>query len=147
MSEINCTACSDLRETSPEFVVNGTTDDICASLQNDTGLNSSLTVLHDDETDLHTANDCLIGMDISKIESYEVCDWKQFMRNHLKNLYELLKAIICALGGIWTNIHNLWTKVNKHDCQINALAAGATFSIDENTEGDAYAVAGKAFRS
>lgn len=136
MSEINCTACSDLRETSPEFVVNGTTEDICASLQNDTGLNSSLTVLHDDETDLHTANDCLIGMDISKIESYEVCDWKEFMRNHLKNLYELLKGIICAIGGIWKFIH-------KHDCQIQNLYDGINFEIGETTEGDAYVVAGK----
>lgn len=136
MSEINCNACAELRETSPEFVTNGTTETVCTSLQNDTGFNPSLTVLHDDAEDLHDANDCLIGMEITEVESYEVCDWKKFMKNHLKNLYELLKAIICSLKGIWTYIH-------KHDCQIATLYNGVNFSIGETTEGDAYVVAGK----
>lgn len=109
MSSIECGACQELRENAPEFVENGVTSTVCTSLQNDTGLNPSLTVLHTDKQDLHTANDCLIGQMDAQLEAFDTCDWKKFMHRFIPNLYELLKAIICSLGGSWTKIHYLET--------------------------------------
>lgn len=109
MAELNCSACEDIRQTSPEFIVNGLTDDICTSLANDTGLNPSND--HNDCTDLHNLNDCLVGNMATEVDAYDVCDWKEFMKNFIPNLWTTLKAMICALCGIWTNIHNIWSKI------------------------------------
>lgn len=112
MINVDCSACEELREISPDFVSKGVTQTICTSLKNDTGLNPTLTTLHDDCEDLDTANDCLIGMMDGEIEKYEACDWQKFMHKFIPNLYHLLKAGICALCGLWTNVHNLWSHVN-----------------------------------
>lgn len=138
---ISCSSCNDLRENAAEFVQNGVTDTVCTSLKNDTGFNPSND--RNDCTDLNDANDCLIGNAADELEAYDVCDWKEFMKNFLPNLYNVLKAIICAICGLWSNVHSLWTKVNKYDCEINQLYEGATFNFGENHEGDSYLVAGK----
>ena len=108
MSTIDCSACDNLRENAPEYVINGTTSTICASLANDTGLNPNLSTLHTNDEDLHDVNDCTIGRMAQEIEGYDVCDWKEFMQKYVPNNYELLKAMICSEGGQWTNIHDLW---------------------------------------
>lgn len=136
MSTINCEACSNLRENAPDFVANGVTDSICESLKNDTGLNPNAVSLHTDCEDLHDANDCLVGSLDSKIEAHEVCDWKTFMHKLVPNLYELIKAIICSICG-------LWEKVHKHDCQVNMLLNGATFSLNlDSSSANGYFVPG-----
>lgn len=112
MSEISCTACQELHESAPDFTANGVTDSVCSSLANDTGLDS--TNGHNDSTDLHLANDCLIGRMQDEINMYDVCDWKEFMRQYADNDYETNKAIICALGGLWNVLHKL----------INAMGGG-----------------------
>lgn len=99
MAEINCTACQDLKETSPELVVNGFSDEMCASLANNTGLNPSDS--NDSNTDLHNLNDCLVGNEEAEVELFEVCDWKEFMRQFIPNVWTTLKAIICSLDGAW----------------------------------------------
>lgn len=104
MSTIDCSACNDLREYAPNFVQNGTNEEVCASLMNNTGLNPGLTVLHDNCEDLHDVNDCLIGRMTDELEAYDVCDWKDFMKKHNSNLYELLKAIICNDCGLWIKL-------------------------------------------
>lgn len=112
MINVDCSACEELREISPDFVTKGVTQTICTSLKNDTGLNPTLTTLHDDCEDLDTANDCLIGMMDGEVEKYEACDWQKFMHKFIPNLYHMLKAGICAICGLWTNVHNLWSHVN-----------------------------------
>lgn len=107
MSEYSCTACQDLRDDAPAFVQNGVTDAICNSLHNNTGFNPNLTVRHNDEEDLHNANDCLIGVKVDQVMSQDVCDWRPFIKKVLGNLYELLKAIICSLGGLWRKLSRL----------------------------------------
>lgn len=106
MANTYCQACEDLREEVPELIANGFDNSMCASLQNDTGLKASSG--NNDCTDLNNLNDCLIGNADEELEDYDVCDWKEFMRMLLPNLWTTLKAIICAICGIWTNIHNLW---------------------------------------
>ena len=113
MSQINCDACQDLRETSPEFIQNGVTENIATSLKNNTGLNPALTVLHTDCEDLNDTNDCMIGRMVSEVEAYEVCDWKKFMKKFIQNLYETLKAIIASICGLWIRTDRLCASIDN----------------------------------
>lgn len=125
MATVNCEACEDIRQTSPEFVINGITDDICTSLQNDTGLTPSSG--HNDCTDLNNLNDCLIGNEATEVDAYDVCDWKTFMKQFIPNVWTVLKAMICAICGIWTNIHNILTAIanlNESISNINTQVVG-----------------------
>ena len=126
MAEINCSACSELRENSSDFVVNGTSETVCTSLKNDTGFNPSSG--HTNCEDLDDANDCLIGLMAQEIDEYEVCDWKDFMKHFIDNIWNFLKAMVCSMCGLWTNIH-------RHDCEIKSLYNGASFAFGENTQG------------
>ena len=141
MATKNCAACADLQDYAPEFVLNGVTDNVCASLQNDTGFNPSNS--RDDCTDLSDASDCLIGNMDDEIEAYDVCDWKTYMHNFVPNAYNLFKAFSCAVCGIWTNIHSLWSKTNSLDCAVKYLYNGKNFKITEDTTAGSYVVAGK----
>ena len=134
MAILNCEACEALREDAPSFVCNGFTEAECTSLQNDTGLNPSSG--NNDCTDLNNMVDCLIGNESEEVELYEVCDWKTFMKMHIENLWAVLKGIVCAICGLWTNVHNLWDKVNSHDCVINSMGEAKTFNIDGLTEAE-----------
>lgn len=111
-TNVDCSACTDLKEFAPDFVQNGVTKTVCNSLKNDTGLNPLLTTLHNDCDDLDTANDCLIGMMDKEIEKYDVCDWKEFAHKFIPNLHQLTKAEICTICGLWTNVHDLQEKVD-----------------------------------
>lgn len=130
MANYSCNACEDLRTTSPNFVVNGITDTECTSLKNDTGINPSSG--HNDCTDLNNINDCLVGNMAEEVEAYDVCDWKTFMKKFIPNVWTTLKAIICAICGIWTNIHQILTKLTKIDCVISELNSTATINITKD---------------
>lgn len=132
MAEINCEACEELRQEVPQLICNGFDDDMCASLQNDTGLEP--TSGNNDCTDLNNLNDCLIGNQESEVELYEVCDWKTFMKQFIPNLWTMLKAIICAICGIWTNIHQLWQKVN---CILNG-SISLVNALNATTQGSSF---------
>lgn len=107
MSAIDCSACTDLKTYAPEFSINGVTDNVAASLKNNTGFNPALTVLHENCEDLNDANDCLIGRMGDEIKAYDNCDWKEFMGKFIPNLYEMLKADIMSQCGTITRIENL----------------------------------------
>ena len=150
MANHNCQACDDLKSTAPSLIVNGMGDAECASLQNDTGLNPSSG--NNDCTDLNNLNDCLVGNMEQEVDAYDVCEWKPFIKRFIPNLWTTLKGIICAICGIWTNIHNLWNTVNgfmdainRLQCQINYAFRGATFSLGESYADDtkSHIVAGK----
>lgn len=111
MASTNCSACESLRENSPNLLVNGLGKTECSSLQNNTGLSASSG--HDDCTDLEALNDCLVGNMEQEVETYEVCDWKEFMKNFIPNIWTILKGIICSICGIWTNIDKLWCWVEN----------------------------------
>lgn len=113
MSTISCDACDTLRQQAPEFVQNGVTDNVAASLKNNTGLNPALTVLHDNCTDLNNVNDCLIGRMGDEIKAYDNCDWKEFMGKFTPNLYETLKAIIMSDCGEWSKLDLLCNGIDE----------------------------------
>ena len=119
MLNVNCDACEDIRETDPSLIVNGWSDSECTSMKNDTGLVASKG--HDDCEDLTDMNDCMIGNLDADLEKYDVCDWKKFMHKFIPNLWTLESAIICAICGIWTNIHNLWAEIAKIWKAINDI--------------------------
>lgn len=123
MANVNCGACEDLRQTDPNLIVNGFTETECASLQNDTGLVPSSG--HDDCTDLNNLNDCLVGNMENEVEAYDVCDWKSFMKKFIPNVWTTLKAIICAICGLWTRVTCLYDSLVN---LINYLA-GTTSGI------------------
>lgn len=142
MAELNCSACEDLRQDAPNFINYGLTDNECASLGNDTGLNPSSG--NNDCTDLNNMNDCLVGNTQEEVDAYEVCDWKQFMKLFIGNVWTVLKGIICAICGIWTNIHNLWKLTERIDCLVDYMYNGASFSFGEySKDTTSYIVAGK----
>lgn len=131
-NSVNCSACDELREDAPNFVVNGLGSTEIASLKNDTGL--SVSNGNNDCTDLNNMNDCLVGNMASEVAAYDVCEWKPFMEKYIPNEWTVNKGIISAVCGLWTNIHSLWTKVNciytNFSKLVNKLAsttAGAAF--------------------
>lgn len=111
MAELNCTACEDLREEVPQLIVNGFDNTMCTSLKNDTGLKSSSG--HNDCTDLDTMNDCLIGNMETEIDRYDTCEWKPFTKKFIDNIWTMEKATICAICGLWTNVHSLWATIRS----------------------------------
>ena len=119
---INCNACEELRENAPDFVVNELTDRMCTSLKNNTGLNPSNSNTNCD--DLHDANDCLVGRMAQDVEAYEVCDWKEYMKKFVTNLYNVLKAIICWLCGIQDSIEDLFNNVRNLINKVNQILEG-----------------------
>lgn len=110
MADKNCSSCDDLRQSAPNLIVNGLTNTECTSLANNTGLSPSSG--HNDCTDLNNLNDCLIGNLESEIDAYDVCDWKDFTKNHVNNAWTVFKAIICAVCGLWTNLASLRKKID-----------------------------------
>lgn len=141
MASKNCAACDDLRQDAPLFVINGLGDTECTSLQNDTGLNPSSG--NDDFTDLTNMNDCLVGNMAEEIDSYSSCDWKDYEKRFVPNVWTVFKGIICSIKGIWTNIYNLWKLAEKLDCIVTYMNKGATFHIGEDETDGSYVVAGK----
>lgn len=127
----NCSACNDLRENAADFLVNGVTDTACTSLKNDTGFNPSSDTTDCD--DLNDANDCLIGNMTDEIEAYDICDWKTFMKKYIPNTYNVIKSIICAVCGLWSNVHSIWNSVKKLECQMNFAFKGVskTYTRDD----------------
>ena len=124
MANIDCNSCNELVDTSPDFVEKGVTTAICNSLKNDTGFNTRKS--HTDCEDLDTANDCLVGMMDKELEKYEPCDWKLFMHKFIPNIHQFLKAMICAICGLWTNVHALWEEVAELWRKLNSIEDQST---------------------
>lgn len=121
----DCQSCENLREYAPEFVLNGVTDNVCASLANDTGFNPSSG--HNDCEDLDDANDCLIGNMEDEVDAYDVCDWKEFMKKFIPNVWTVIKAMICSMCGQWSFIHCVHTALKNLIAELNATTQGSAF--------------------
>lgn len=148
MANYNCDACDQIRSTDPNLLVNGFTDTECTSLKNNTGLNPSSG--HDDCDDLNNLNDCLVKSMDTEINSYNACSWKEFMKLFIGNLWTTLKAIICAVCGIWTNIKNIWNRItiieNKLASLDSEVAAMPHEFLFSDVEGYVMAVPGEPAR-
>lgn len=99
---------------------------MCTSLKNNTGLVPSSG--HDDCEDLNDLNDCLVGNMTREVDSYQSCDWKKFAKAFIPNLWTTLKAMICAICGLWTNVMCLNKKVAliTYTPTVRAFRGGGT---------------------
>lgn len=127
MANKNCQACAELQTDAPGLIVNGMTETECTSLANDTGLNPASG--NNDCTDLNNMNDCLIGNMVDEIDAYDVCDWKEYTKNFVDNVWTVFKGVICAICGLWTNIHNILDRLAKIDCVLGTIDTPKTFTI------------------
>lgn len=130
MAQRSCSACDELRNDAPNFIVNGLTNTEIASLKNNTGLNPSNN--NDDCEDLNNMNDCLIGNMEQEVDAYDVCDWKAFMNVFIDNLWNVLKAMIAAICGLWTAMKNWQKLLDELACKINYVLGGKSYSFGED---------------
>lgn len=111
MATVNCEDCETLRQNYPSVVTDGIGEDECTSLSNNTGLAPSSD--RDDCEDLEMLNNCLIGNMEAELEKFDVCEWKEFMKEYIPNDFNTNKAIICAICGLWQNINEIWDCLNS----------------------------------
>lgn len=111
MSDTSCTACNDLREYAPDFVVNGASETVGAHLMENEGLSGADG--HTDCEDLHDTNDCLVGNMVDELDAYDVCEWKDFMGALIPNEYEVNKAMIYAICGLWDKADDLCAMITN----------------------------------
>lgn len=125
MIDYSCSACDELRQTDPNFVVNGLGDTECASLGNNTGLNPSSG--NDDCEDLNAMNDCLVKNMETEIDSYNVCNWKEYMKALVDNLWTMFKGIICSICGLWERVSCVYDSLVNLIDAIGGGVGGQSF--------------------
>lgn len=116
-----CKTCEDLQQHSPDFVANGVTDDMCSNLESNTGLMNNG---RENCTDLHNANDCLIGGIAEKATSYNPCDPNKMIEDLAKNTMHVIDMLICSDCGQWNEIKKIWDEIQKIWDAIEELQNG-----------------------
>lgn len=106
-----CSPCIKLKKQNPDFWQNGITDKACNSLKENTGLDSKNG--HKDCEDLHDMNDCLLEQARKEMNKLDWCNPKtlyRFLKDYICKLHALLKAIICAICGLWEKVEDLMSQ-------------------------------------
>jgi len=116
-----CKTCEDLQQHSPDFVANGVTDEMCSNLESNTGL---MNKGRGNCTDLHNANDCLIGGIAEKATSYNPCDPNKMIEDLAKNTMHVIDMLICSDCGQWNEIKKIWDEIQKIWDAIEELQNG-----------------------
>ena len=116
-----CKTCEDLQQHSPDFVANGLTDEMCSNLESNTGL---MNKGRENCTDLHNANDCLIGGIAEKATSYNPCDPNKMIEDLAKNTMHVIDMLICSDCGQWNEIKKIWDEIQKIWDAIEELQNG-----------------------
>lgn len=114
-----CESCEKLKKENADFILNGVTEAICASLMSNTGLTKALG--HKNCEDLKDIVECLIGQQLDKIEGFDICDWETFTKEFLANLKTTLDALVCSDCGQWLEIEKLWIEIGKIWEEINNI--------------------------
>lgn len=105
-----CKTCEDLQVYSPDFVLKGVTDQMCENLKANTGL---MNKGRENCTDLHNANDCLIGGIAEKAKSYNSCDPNTMIEDLAKNVMHVIDMLVCSDCGQWDQIEALWEAIEE----------------------------------
>ena len=111
----------------------------CVNLFDNKGLSGE----SDDCTDLNNLNDCLIGSEIDNAEISDVCDWRDYTKGLVTNLWTVLKAIICSICGLWNKVNEINLDTERIDCIIGYMGTGYELEIGEEPTDGSYVVAGK----
>lgn len=86
------------------------TDEICENLANDEGIHPSVKNSNNDCDDLTALNDLGIGDLNNHLIPLNMCDveaWKCWLFSLLSWMWNINKAIICAICGLWKKLHEL----------------------------------------
>ena len=116
----NCNACADLKKYAPQVITRGITDEICESLQNNTGLNPARPG-HDNCEALNDLLGCLIGNLHDRLPSFGICDWREFMDEFLRNLYVFQDAMVCSKCGLWAKLGEQENRINNLERILSEL--------------------------
>lgn len=153
------TALETIKNGDENFCVNEVTDEICDNLQNDKGIHPFNGKNNTDCKDLHALNTYLNGNLWNSLKTLDFCDinaLKCWLYNLVSNSWNMTKALVCAICGLWKKVHELedavnkiWIKLGKVEQAIDELAAqnwevnsqyvieystpGMSVSIDRNT--------------
>lgn len=111
MADTYCEACITLQEDASAFVQNGVTSAIDTRLRNDQGFSAKASVDTDCEA-LNLANDCLVGFMSDEVEAYDDCEWKTWSSRFANNAHKVIGAVVSAVCGLWTKVHNLLSRVS-----------------------------------
>ena len=130
-----CSACNRLKENTPNFVVNGLTDDDCNSLNRNNGLahQQLRPTLNNCET-LQDLVDCLIGQHADRIAGYNLCDIKDWLAGLSANLHQLMSAWVCNECGQWREIDEINNRLDEVEDALRALLTGRRTLLQEGRD-------------
>lgn len=131
MNKDVCSACDSLKATSSNFIQKGVTDTICANLKANQGFENKG---HNNCTDMHDMNDCLLGGLLEKIDTIDVCDTKEAIKDLEKNLISIIDVMICSDCGQWAEIQKIWNAIRDLQGKVGKL---------EGSVGDMYSAVEK----
>ena len=118
----NCSGCCDqkamdvvtplenIRNGDENFCFNEITDKICENLSNDEGIHPSATNSNTDCDDLSSLNDLATGSLNNSLIPLNMCDveaLKCWLFSLISWNWNMFKAIICAICGLWCRMHNV----------------------------------------
>lgn len=120
-----------IRNGNEDFCFTEITSKICENLMNDEGINPSVKHSNTDCEDLAALNDLATGDLHNALMVLNVCDvneYKCWLDSLLSWQWNVDKGIVCAICGLWTNIHNLWEKIDNLEDQINQIQQSITIN-------------------
>ncbi|MDT2685796.1 hypothetical protein [Enterococcus gallinarum] len=129
------TPLEEIRNGDQNFCFTEITDEICENLSNDEGIHPSATNSNSDCEDLSSLNDLATGSLNNLLIPLNMCDvdaFKCWLKSLISWNWNMYKAIICAICGLWCRVHNLFdnTKIlfsndtilqEQIECLSNAL--------------------------
>ncbi len=104
------TPLANIQNGDKNFCFTEITDKICESLANDEGIHPSATNQNSDCDDLSSLNDLATGSLHNALMTLNMCDvdaYKCWLDSLLSWQWNVDKAIICAICGIWEKIHEM----------------------------------------
>lgn len=110
------TPLNDIRNGDANFCFSEITDKICENLQNDEGINPSAKHSNTDCDDLTSLNDLATGSLHNALMTLNSCDvdaYKCWLDSLLSWYWNVDKALICAICGIWKKIHEIESIISK----------------------------------
>lgn len=116
------TPLNDIRNGDENFCFSEITDKICENLKNDEGINPSATHSNSDCDDLTSLNDLAIGSLHNALKTLNLCDvdaYKCWLDSLLSWQWNVDKALICAICGLWDIVHCLDGKTRNSVRVVN----------------------------
>lgn len=118
------TPLEEIRNGDQNFCFTEITDEICENLSNDEGIHPSATNSNSDCDDLTALNDLAIGSLHNALMVLDLCDidaYKCWLDSLLSWQWNVDKALICAICGLWKNIGDIVNVTNNLQKQIDDI--------------------------